>query len=464
MKLIIVILFGCAMGARVAVSIVAAVAIPMSAAIAAAMFASMGFASVAHAQNPVDQPALILEVPLFELPYNMTDGGFAFPSMRQSLAISSDFYQGVHHLIGDENPPFLRKLGIILFDSATLTFPLSNAWMHEEWHRAVMGRHGIKSFNDTYNFPVGRGVISVSHVSDQDLINLKRDYPADQVRLESAGIESQYEQNLYLEKRRFYFDTKSWDRAVLFYNHLNNIAYLSTCASGESNTSTDQFNNEEGSDVPKRDFTGLDCDGWVYDLFRPDEPYAARGVHPSGVGINRYRKLSDLSEEEKQFLQLQVSLSYLNFVDPFVFGFDEFTSGENKWNVTLRHHITSFGYSIEGNFFLKSNGRNYFLTVHNFVNAARYFPGLTLELERWQLAESKVKITPRLSVWLQPENQRVKSTVSVPGLLASLQAAYPVSERFEITLGLEGKTEGWVAGSPYLERNVSLWGGVNVIF
>lgn len=413
-------------------------------------------------------PGLILDFPLFDLPYNATDGSFVLPSMRQSMAISSNFYQGVHYWIADDQPTLGQKLGIIAFDTLTLQMPLSNSWMHEEWHRAVLGKHGMGSYNDIYKFPIGRDVISVSHVLDSDLIALKRDHPADQVRLSSAGIESQYEQNLYLEKRRFFFETQSWDKATLLYNVANNIFYLGECASGASDTETDRFNNDEGADVPRRDFTGLDCNGWVYDLFRPDEPYVARGAHPSGVGINRYRKWSDLTGDEQRFLRTQFHLSFLNLLDPFLVGVDWFEApifgwGE-KWNATLRHHITSFGYSIEGNFFVKAGGQNWLFIIHNFVNAVRYFPGLTAELERWQIPDSKWRLTSRLSGWLQPEDQRLKSTVSMPGALLAATLHYPFSRRIELSGGVEAKTAGWVAGNAYLEPNLSVFGGTTFLF
>ncbi len=37
--------------------------------------------------------------------------------------------------------------------------------------------------------------------------------------------------------------------------------------------STHDAVREEGADVKRRDFVGLDFTAWVYDLFRPDEPY-----------------------------------------------------------------------------------------------------------------------------------------------------------------------------------------------
>ena len=410
--------------------------------------------------------AVMIDVPLVDLPFNAVHGGWNFPSMRQSQALSTGLYQSVHHAIGKEAEPTLgRRFGIAAFDFAMTWVPGGNSWMHEEWHRAVLTSRGIGSYDDVNDFPFGRSVIAVSHVADEELVRLKRDHPADQVRLSSAGIESQYEQNLLIEKRRFNEESVTWDRFLLWLNHTNAIFYLWTCASGDdADKSTHDQNSHDGANIPKRDFTGLDCTAWVYDLFRPDEPYAARGTHPSGVGINRYRSYSSLTEEEKDFLKLQKSLSLLNLADPFLFAIDALDLpifGEGvRWNLTLRHHLTSFGYSIQGNLFYRRGSASWLLQLHNHFNAVRYFPGASAELSRYRLSGLPLSVSGRLVLWMQPEDQRVKSTVSVPGALATLTLHKPWTESFESYLGLEGKTPGWVAGNVYLERNLSLFLGL----
>ncbi len=411
----------------------------------------------------------VVDLPVVDLPFNMTDGGFIFPSMRQSLGISTGFYQSVHHAIGGDRPGLGKRLMIAGFDVLTYSLPFGAAWLHEEWHRAVMGHRHIASFNDTWNFPFGAQLIAVSHVEDSELIRLKRDFPADQVRLNSAGMESQLEQNLLIEKRRFFHGTRSWDQGVLWFNHVNVIAYVNTCASGsQADNATDHQNNSDGADIAKRDFTGLDCTAWVYDLFRPEEAYQARGMHPSGVGINRYRRYSDLREEEREFLRTQSVLTFINLADPFLiektsfkgslFGFGE------RWNWNLRHFLTSFGYSLEGNIFIKDGERNWLFKAHAFANAVRVFPGLSAELSRWPMPGSKQKLTSRVSLWAQPEAQRVKSTVDRLGVLAALEIARPIAPGFEVHAGLEGKSEGWVAGNVYIEPAMSLWTGATVLF
>jgi hypothetical protein len=55
----------------------------------------------------------------------------------------------------------------------------------------------------------------------------------------------------------------------------------------------------------------------------------ARGTHPSGVGIDRYVKYSDLTGEEQDFLKKQAYLSLLNFIDPQIISIHRFKRGNS---------------------------------------------------------------------------------------------------------------------------------------
>jgi hypothetical protein len=99
---------------------------------------------------------------------------------------------------------------------------------------------------------------------------------------------------------------------------------------------------------------GLPCRGsigWVYDLFRPDEPYEDRGIHPSGIGIDRYRSESDFTPQERRYLRTQARLSFLNFADPNLLGLYQFDVGEYdglplSFNASLQHLMAPFGYAM----------------------------------------------------------------------------------------------------------------------
>lgn len=411
------------------------------------------------------EPApLVLELPLYDAPYNDSDG-YTAPSMRQSLAITKDFYQYAHHQIAEwfPNRRQAELWTIIGLDFVFTWLPPGDSWLHEEWHRAVMGQYGIDSYNDVYNLPLFAETIAVSHVRDADLIELKREHPADQVRLSAAGLEAQNEFVTALEKDAFFAGVRNRNVFLLWTNLANNTLYLDTCASDEANIITAEAYADEGTSVSKRDFTGLDCNAWVYDLHRPDEPYEARGTHPSGVGIDRYIDWSDLTVNERKFLRRQRNLSLLSFVDPFLFGFnDGFRRGDMRWSGNLRHQLTPFGYSIDANVFARSPALDVFATVHWYRNARHAYPGLSVEFRDLSVprAGTPLRMSITTALWQQPKSQRFDTSRGTVGGELATRFDVPLSAPWSVFMEADWKTDGWVAGNVYLERNFSARVGV----
>lgn len=422
--------------------------------------------------RPVNTPpsaALILEFPLADYPFNR-NGTYTDPSMSQSLHLTKNLYQFSHYTLAQrlKTRPVARTLSIVGFDVVSLWLPFGAAWQHEEWHRAVMSNRGISSYNEIYEFPLFAETISVKHVKDEDLIRLKKEYPADMVRLHASGIEAQYELNFALEKDRFFLRPPVLDDAVLWLNYVNNISYLYACASNRSNTITEELLQNEDQDISKRDFTGLDCNAWVYDLFRPDEPYEQRGTHPSGTGIKRYIKYDDLTVEEQDYLKNTLKLSLLNLADPFLYRFEYFTATNLfnqqpfQWNATLRHHLTSFGYSIDANIFYRQNSVNALAIFHHYFNKSHFFPGLELALMRLPIVlfDTTLPLSVRTSLWLQPKAQSFLTEESELGGIATVKLNFPTYQHWETFVEIEAKTQGWVAGNVYLGDNLSVRLGV----
>ncbi len=143
-----------------------------------------------------------LELPLLDLPV-YTESAYPFPTMPQSLALSNDFYLMAHY--GLENiseKKWVGRLAIATFDVASFVLPLSYSWLHEEWHRAVFSHRNISSHNGVYDFRISDS-IPVDRLRDEDLAQLKKDHPAEFVRMSSAGMESQIQQNFAFERVSF---------------------------------------------------------------------------------------------------------------------------------------------------------------------------------------------------------------------------------------------------------------------
>ncbi|HIO07558.1 TPA: hypothetical protein EYN09_11650 [Candidatus Poribacteria bacterium] len=264
-----------------------------------------------------------------------------------------------------------------------MALPLADAWLHEEWHRAVLNHRGISSFNDVYHLNLFAEMIEVSHVDDQDLVRLKQKYPAEQIRLNEAGIEGEQQLVLKLEKDNFFGRKNAWHYFLYWLIKLNSLFYVASGNSTETDELTDEFNQKEGRNIEAKDFTGHDFTAWVYDLHRPKEAYQERGIHPSGKGLDRYIKFSDLTSDERTFLHRQAQLQWLNLLDPHLIGLEGWhipTSTPLRLNLSMGHMLTSFGYTVDTHLFLQRNLINLFIVGHRFFNHQRRFSGLEIQL------------------------------------------------------------------------------------
>ncbi len=417
-------------------------------------------------------PGLRLDVPLLDAPYNIRHGLRA-PSMQQSLALTEGFYEASHAGIQAAwgKHKWLGRGSVALWDYFTIALPLADVWVHEEFHRAVLGNRGIDSFNDVYKLDLSADAIAVSHVKDEDLVRLKSEHPAEQVRLGVAGIEGEYLLVQRLEANRFFGGSRSWNLPLYWLVKLSSIGYVQSGTWDEVNEDTDKMNREDGPRVEVRDFTGHDFTAWVYDLHRPEEPYAARGVHPSGIGIDRYIKPADLTSEERAYLDRQGRLQWLNFLDPNLLGMHGFAVDNPlngrplRFNISAGHVLTSFGHTVDANFFLKQGGVNLFLVLHRYENGERPFPGVDARLLDYPiiLGKQHLLISPRVAFWMQPQAQQFRTSAASPGGLAGFRVHRPISGRFGSWMEVEAKTAGWVAGNVHLGRNVSLRLGSSVV-
>ena len=428
------------------------------------------------AQEPSPRREFNLDLPLLDMPFNAKTRG-TVPSMSQSLAASRTFYDLAH--LGLESTfelkprasgweGFKSKFAYAVSDFFLLqTLPGGQAWLHEEWHRAVMANRGVASYNDVYNLKIFSSLIAVSQESDSDLVALKRDHPADQVRLAAAGMEAEHALAQDLESDTFFNENPSYRTFLLWSLNTSPIGYLGACASDTADKETDKQNKADGASIPKRDFIGLDCTGWIRDLNRPEESFAARGTHPSGVGINRYTKFSDLTPTEKDYLRLNRNLSYLNLINPFMFGHDSFQGAglfgesEARYNMNLRHDLTSFGTSLSANMYYASSFLKTRATLFGYHNHLNWYTGMeinVLDLPVPGFGDWLASV--RAQLWQQPKNFSFHTNEAMSGGLLGVKLAY---NRFTYTnpyISLTGKTRGWVSGEVEQEKNLSTIVGV----
>jgi hypothetical protein len=430
-----------------------------------------------HNENA--NPVLRLDLPLFDLPYQINAmntvghgffSGYANPSMTQSLALTLDIYSsfqfGMKYFY--DNSGFNETLKKIIYHVGTglgefifFYMPGGGGWLHEEYHRAVMTRFGVNSFNGMNLFPIGATVIYVSNVKDEDLSRIKRESPPDLVRMFEAGIEGEYLLIERLQRNNFFYNQNFLSEYTYWFHTLNSFSYVMMSSLAQNGIDIDE--TETGD---SRDFAGLDFTAWVYDLFRPDEPYEDRGVHPSGDDVDRYISVRDLTEEEINYLKLQGYLQLLNFLSPMMFGIKSIPMGEFDGNFAIRHYLTSFGMDISANVYLKKNPFNMVFTLHNYANYTNWFPAIEVELVDYpfNIGKFEMLLSPRILIGMQPKDQVFKTSSPEFLGLFGLRVDFMAHKNIFPYLDFSVKTKGWVAGNEYLIVNASVKLGVSLRF
>lgn len=425
--------------------------------------------------TPKDRP---INLYLLDYPLNFK-GGYYWPSLNQSIYTTTAVHEIVNKSVGNTFEPIhpfwgkaLTMTTILAFNAFYSYVPTGTAWQHQEAHRAILRNRDIHSYNQANEFRFFSKRIATKNVSDQDLIDFKRDYPAEFIRNRGAGHEAQLEVIEQMKKDAFFYGTPGY-RDIIPYllNTAVTIQYVNEFRQDDYDQAIDERNKVELTpDV--RDISGVEFTPWVYDLFRPDEPYNLRGTnggaHPYGVGVDRYIGNEDLTEEEKNYLEKQSRLVWLNLISPHTFGFprfkatNPFNSKPMHWNFSVVHNLISFGHVIDFNIFLQQNKWNLFFTYHNYKNKDRYFPGINLEVHRFPF--KKVFLTGALGLWMQPRDQRFHANMGTAGGIVRLGIASRLYKKLEWFLEGDMKTEGWVSGNVALEPQGQFQFGLNWLY
>ena len=335
-----------------------------------------------------------------------------------------------------------------------------------------MTNQNISSRNGFY-YPDewSNGLISVDSVQDQDLKELKAKHPEETVRLMSAGIESQialigkqsdmlfFSQNTNNISQKILVHQHSFMGPIIVMNQISTLLYLNTCLQENSNQLTDE-ENQRTIQMETRDFTGLDCTAWVYDMHRADEPYENRGQHPYGEGVDRYRSQEDLRNSEIQFLEETRWIHLINFLNPHMVGMNSIQSKKGLWNFRMASTLTPFGYTIDGNiaWYYKEKPSLILLRIHRFHHG--YSPEIGLRMFHIPLKENlQLDIGARL--WFQPENLRWDDKSTQLGAAIESQIHWKPKTNFSVWTQINGKTSGWMSGEVYLDQNISVRMGVS---
>jgi hypothetical protein len=436
------------------------------------------------AQTDSVKTKFIIDLPLVDLPANIDHNGLAYkqfsPSMQQSLGISKSIAEAqqyyTYRLFFNPN----KKYSTFSTISRSFWFgvtdycieviiggtPLGTGWTHEEWHRAVMNKNNVGSFNDMNTFPIGKTAVAVSHETDQALAQFKETNNTDFLRMQVAGIEAQYEYIKAVQKDNFYHNLGLKSSISYWTNALNSIFYVQMSSTTEGDELTKNMMAEEAklgyNKTEIRDFTGLDFTGWMYDLSRPYERYANRGYRADG-GINRYRTTADLTPEELGYLHKMGKMQWINIISPTMFFINSINVNKNlRLNFAMFHYLTSFGYDAGSNFFVDYKNNKMFFALHNYHNFKNSFWGVEAQLldKQVYVGATPILLTPSIHFWAQPKDQAFRTSDMQLGAKVELSASTMLSKVWQPYITVSAKTTGWVAGDVYLDNNVSARVGI----
>ncbi|HZN95648.1 MAG TPA: hypothetical protein VFB81_23205, partial [Myxococcales bacterium] len=397
-----------------------------------AVLAGAPLAGAEEAEQPARTP---LPLPLFEVPRSL-DHGFRFPTWEQALsvhhALIATGHHGIHlaawHLLGRWPfwAYFAEMAGTSVFDFFSALIPSGQGWLHEEGHASAMAIVGLRT-RHAYNLFSGCDEGSVCGLTDEAIAIVHDNRAADWIRVQEAGMESELENASRVERDVFFHDRVPYQQIpYLVYQLLSVEAYRFVCAEPGLVTQDDVLN--ENPEVFFRDFTGPDCTGWVFDLFRPATPYSDRGPHPLG-GIRRIRLLEDLTAEESAYLRRMRNLGLLNLVDPFLFGLPGFQvpwpSGGPALRVggMVRHHLTETGDLVELTLLARREPWKLEASLRAYSNQSHTFPGLALRLHRYPLPFAGALGSAAVSFWVQPRNHDFFAAEGAPGGAIQLEGA-----------------------------------------
>ena len=411
--------------------------------------------------------------------------GMKYKSMQQATQISTDIAQSLHW--GIKQIPVFNKRPKVkaayhalmagALDLVTMQFPYGASWAHEEFHRNAMAVNYTNSFNPL-GFEKRKGTTSsntasVAFVLDTNLVLLKQNDNPGFVRLSAAGIESSVYISERLQQQNFFYQQKLPNSFYYVLQFMGVQSYIALCGNKEESTKeTERLMGEEGSNQLLRDFTGFDLAAWAYDLWRPNEPYAARGLHPYGNGYDRYIKGTDLTDEQLKWLKKQASLSLINLISPMNIYFNSITlkkyadGSSMQGNFSFRYYPTSFGNSLGLDLMLITPKYNLFVSPHINQNLTHSFPGIEAMLFEYPVAAGRQHFLTTFDVIadLQPASHSFFTAKSMFAGYAQATVKWRATKILYPYISASAKTRGWVKGNPFLSQKAGFELGLSARF
>jgi hypothetical protein len=418
----------------------------------------------------MDTPALKLDLSLFNLPYQVhaaqtLEYGFfesyTHPDMDFSLNVTAGMYSSFHYGmkrlkdkigVNEVWQYLLCYGGIVVGDYFIYLAPVTTSylWMHESFHRAGFTYAGVRS-HINYDFPKAGYTMP-----DSGYIKSPESY----IRTISAGLESEYLLQEKMQVNNFFYEQDMFNEFFYWLSNYQAWSYAYMPFLLEGMTITVEGKEQEVSS---------DSLVWAWFLFQQDEVSDWGLEESEDDGEEEALKLSDLRDHEKKYLKTRAMLSLLNLASPMMFGIRSIPLGKDNGisgNFAIRHLYTSFGTDLSANVYLKMAPFNMVFALHFYQNYEHVFPTLEARLVDFPIRFRNwgLYISPRIMIGMQPVNHEFRTKYAEFFGLLGARVDFAVNKHFLPYMELTAKTDGWVAGNEYLERNVSLRVGLSARF
>ena len=390
--------------------------------------------------------------------FNIFNGTMDFATMEQmdldyqsSTRILNRF---IFNSIGDvELWGWFKPADLIIWSYPSLSMAIT----HEEGHRSILTAKSIGSISQpVFN---GHGAAYVKGVTDATLSNLRVTDKPSFIRMYTAGIESDYVNVRRDEEVSFMYGDEYrglWPDLAIRVLSISNYYCIPALFYDKYDLDIDNFLfnysvsslslTEEENEL-ERDICGLDVFGAVHYLFNDSSDF------------KRYVQWSDFSKGEKDFLIDRVLMkSYINFVNPSLFGFSSFHIGEDvKLNGSMGYTMCPFGDFIDENVYFAYKDFNFVLYTREFENLNNWSMGFGLKFLDYKPV-NWLKLSAEGHFWMQPENLDFYTDKMVPGGAGKVIVTFMLPEveqksiGFNLSLLFKGK--GYL---PEIESHDQLW-------
>ncbi len=391
-------------------------------------------AAESQTDDSVNYPVVIMDSPA-QL-FTMRQVNESYVSGYRLLA------RGLYAVTPDEKLADLIQVGV----QSLFLLPLT----HEEGHRSILTVNHIGSISQPYFNKDGAAY--VNGVTDQTLKTLRDTDLPSFIRLHAAGLESDYMLTRRIETLASFgedtFDHYKWEywlrkASILQYYTMALIHY--------------DIDIEEEDDERERDIVGHDIYG------------AARHLHRPAIDFYRYTRYDDLTKEEKDYVDRLAYRSFLNVLNPLVFGKTHFKlTPSTQINAGLGYTMAPFGDFIDETVWLKHQNLQLKIYARQFQNKENWFPGVGIGLSDFPLLNS-LSISIAGHLWQQPEQFDFTTAESFWGGAIDTRVQYFFKSKenlmldaVSIDVGLLYKTKGFLPEELYLDEHFGIRLGTTI--